>query len=156
MSQASAQNILSLGFALGLLVGRVAVAPILIKIKPEVVTLVASILMAVTTFAMLQTNDPTLAGIAVFCAGVAMAPVFPTTLAMVGDAYPRMTSTAMGIVITSGWIGLVISSPVIGALAGQDPTGLRTALLVLPVLSCAMVVVNLALRPALARERQAS
>lgn len=156
ISQASAQNILSMGFALGLLVGRVAVAPVLIKIRPEVVTLIASILMAFTTFAMLQTTDPTLAGIAAFCTGVAMAPVFPTTLAMVGNAYPRMTSTAMGIVITSGWIGLVVSSPVIGALAGDDPTGLRTALLVLPVLSCAMIIVNLALRPALRKEQQAS
>jgi len=153
--QARAQNILSLGFAMGLLAGRLVVAPILIKIRPETVTLAASVLMAAATYAMLQTTDPTLSGVTVFCAGFAMAPVFPTTLAMVGNAYPKMTATAMGIVITSGWIGLVVSSPIIGAIAGDDPARLQTALLVLPVLSGLMIVVNLALRPVLARERGA-
>jgi len=149
--EAQALRILSLGFALGLLVGRVAVAPVLIKIKPETVTLWAAIFMAITTYAMLQTQDSTRAWVLVFCAGLAMAPVFPTTLAMVGNSFKRMTATAMGIVITSGWIGLVVSSPIIGKIAGQEATGLKAGLLVLPVFSVIMVVVNLILRPMLAR-----
>ena len=72
-------------------------------------------------------------------------------LAMVGNAFPKATATAMGIVITSGWIGLVVSSPVIGSIAGDDPKNLQTALLILPAMSVAMVLVNLALRPALAK-----
>jgi MFS family permease len=127
------------------------VSPILIKVPAQTVTLVSAILMAITTYGMLQTADPYMAGIAVFCAGLAMAPVFPTTLAMVGNAFPKLTGTAMGIVITCGWIGLVISSPIIGAIAGDDPKGLKTALLILPVFSVLMVMVNLALRPALAK-----
>ena len=75
-----------------------------------------------------------------------MAPVFPTALAMVGDRFEVMTATAMGIVITSGWIGLAVSSRVIGAIAGQDPTRLRKALLVIPAFSVLMVIVNLMLR----------
>ncbi len=149
--ESRALNILSLGFALGLLVGRVVVSPILIKVPAQTVTLASAILMAITTYGMLQTADPFMAGIAVFCAGVAMAPVFPTTLAMVGNAFPKLTGTAMGIVITCGWIGLVVSSPIIGAIAGEDPKGLKTALLVLPAVSVLMVLVNLALRPALAK-----
>lgn len=145
--ESRALNILSLGFALGMLVGRVAVSPILIKIPAPTVTLVAAVLMAGTTYGMLQTTDATMAGVLVFCAGVAMAPVFPTTLAMVGDAFPRMTATAMGIVITSGWIGLAVSSRIIGAIAGTDPTRLKTALLVLPAASVLMVLVNVAMRP---------
>ena len=82
-----------------------------------------------------------------------MAPVFPTTLAMVGDAFPVATATAMGIVITFGWIGLAVSSPVIGAIAGGDDTKLGTALLLLPAFSVAMVLVNLALRPMLTKKR---
>jgi hypothetical protein len=65
---------------------------------------------------------------------------------MVGDRFTMMTATAMGIVITSGWIGLAVSSRVIGAVAGQDPTRLRTALLLIPAFSLLMVLVNLALR----------
>jgi len=147
--ESRSMNILSLGFALGLLIGRMLVAPILIKVAPATVTLYSAILMMITTFAMLQTNDPGVAWIAVFCAGVAMAPVFPTTLAMVGNAFPKMTATAMGVVITCGWIGLVVSSPIIGAVAGVDPARLKTALLLLPIFSVAMIVVNLALRPML-------
>jgi fucose permease len=92
-----------------------------------------------------------MAGAAVFCAGLAMAPVFPTTLAMVGDAFPVATATAMGIVITFGWIGLAVSSPIIGSIGGGDDTRLGTALLVLPVFSVLMIGVNLILRPMLHR-----
>jgi fucose permease len=142
-----ALNILSLGFALGLLIGRVVVSRILIKVASATVTLFAAIAMAITTFLMLQTNDPTIAWIAVFCAGLAMAPMFPTTLAMVGDAFPRKSATAMGIVITCGWIGLAVSSPIIGGVANGSK--LQTALLLLPAFSVAMIIVNLAMRPML-------
>jgi fucose permease len=150
--EAKALNILSLGFALGLLIGRVVVSRILIKISSMNVTLAAAVLMAATTYMMLQSSDSTFAWIAVFCAGLAMAPVFPTTLAMVADAFPRGTATAMGIVITCGWVGLLVSSPIIGAVAGQGNANLGSALLLLPVFSIAMVLVNLALRPMVARK----
>ena len=78
-------------------------------------------------------------------AGVAMAPVFPTTLAIVGDNFKQMTGTAIGIVITFGWIGLAVSSRVIGSIAGGDPRRLKTALLVLPGMAVLMIGVNIAL-----------
>jgi fucose permease len=152
----TALNILSLGFALGLLLGRVVVSRILINVAAPTVTLFAAILMAITTYGMLQTTDATIAAVLVFCAGVAMAPVFPTTLAMVGDAFPRMTATAMGIAITSGWIGLAVSSRIIGAIAGDDPKRIGTALLVLPAASVLMIVVNLAVRPMLKSRAKAA
>jgi len=147
--EARALNILSLGFALGMLIGRVAVSPILISVPADTVTLAAATLMAITTYLMLTTANPTAAWLLVFLAGVAMAPVFPTTLAMVGNAFPRMTATAMGIVITCGWIGLAVSSRIIGAIAGGDPKRIRKALLVLPAFSVIMIGVNLAIRSAL-------
>lgn len=153
ITKATALNILSLGFALGLLVGRVVVSRILIKVPAPTVTLFAAILMAITTFLMLQAHEATLAGVAVFFAGVAMAPVFPTTLAMVGDTFPRATATAMGIVITFGWVGLAVSSPLIGSIAGANSENLRSALLVLPAASVIMVLINLVMRPLLSRPK---
>jgi fucose permease len=144
--ESRALNILSLGFALGLLVGRVGVSRILISVPALQVTLAASVLMAITTYMMLQTKDPKIAWIAVFLAGVAMSPVFPTTLAIVGDRFPRMTGTAMGIVITFGWIGLAVSSRIIGSIAGGDPKRLKKALLVLPGAAIVMIAVNLLLQ----------
>ena len=150
-----ALNILSLGFALGLLIGRVAVTPILIKVAPLTVTMASAVLMAITTYAMLQTTDAAAAGIIVFCAGLAMAPVFPTTIALVGSLFKYGTATAIGFTITCGFSGLVISSPIIGWLSGTDPKGLGTGLLVLPVCSVVMVCLYLLLRVRLAGQQRA-
>jgi fucose permease len=144
--ESRALNILSLGFALGLLVGRVGVSQILTHVSPVDVTLGASIAMAITTFFMLQTNKPGLAFALVFIAGVSMAPVFPTTLAITGAAFPRMTGTALGFVITCGWAGLAVSSRIIGSIAGEDPKRLKKALLIFPASAVLMVVLNLAIR----------
>jgi fucose permease len=148
--ESRALNVLSLGFALGLLVGRVAVSPILISVPPETVTLAAAVLMAVTSYVALNARDVKTAWILVFFAGVAMAPVFPTTLAIVGGwadkAFPAMKSTAMGFAITCGWAGLAVSSRIIGGIAGGDPKRLKKALLVIPAFSVVMVALNLAIR----------
>lgn len=145
LTENKALTILSLGFALGLLVGRVAVSPILSSVTPERVLLGSALLMAVTTYAMLQTSSAGMAQGLVFLAGLAMAPVFPTTLAIVGARFTAMAATATGIALTAGWFGLVISSPIIGGIAGDDPKGLKKALLLLPVASLIMAAVSFAL-----------
>jgi fucose permease len=147
--ESRALNVLSLGFALGLLVGRVAVAPILITVPPATVTLVSAVAMAATSYLALKARTAKAAWILVFIAGLAMAPVFPTTLAIVGDAFPRMTGTAIGFAITCGWLGLAVSSRIIGAIAGGDTKRLKKALLVIPAFSVLMIAINLAILSAL-------
>ena len=143
--ESRALNILSLGFALGLLIGRVAISPVLAHAPATEVTLGASIAMAITTFLMLQTNKPGLAFALVFIAGLSMAPVFPTTLAITGQAFPQMTGTALGFVITCGWVGLAVSSRIIGSIAGNDPRRLKKALLIFPISAVLMVALNVAI-----------
>jgi fucose permease len=147
--ESRALNILSLGFALGLLIGRVGALPILIRVPAITVLLVASVAMVITTFLMLRSNNPAAAGTLVFLAGLSMAPVFPTTLAIVGDAFPRMTGTAIGFVITCGWIGLAVSSRIIGFIAGGDPRRLKKALLIIPASAVLMVILDLAIQTVL-------
>lgn len=147
--ESRALNILSLGFALGILIGRVAILPVLVHVPPITVTLVGSGAMAITTFLMLRTKTAGAAGVFVFLAGLSMAPVFPTTLAVVGDAFPRMTSTAIGFVITCGWTGLAVSSRIIGMIAGGEPKRLKTALLVIPGSAVLMLGLDLAIKSAL-------
>jgi len=141
---ATAGRVVAYGFAFGILVGRVVVSRVLIRVPALTVTLAAAVLMAITTYAMLSLESPTAITIAVFCAGLSMAPVFPTTLAIVGDTFHRGAATALGIVITCGWIGLAVSSKIIGALAQGDQY--RRALLLLPFFSLLMIAVNLVLR----------
>jgi fucose permease len=145
LPESKALTILSLGFALGLLVGRLAAAEVLKTATPESVLIGSAALMAVTTFVMLQSANPNAAWVAVFVAGLAMAPVFPTTLGIVGQKFPNSASTAIGIAVTMGWLGLVVSSPLIGAIAGDDPKRLKKALLLLPAFSVAMLAVGFAL-----------
>jgi MFS transporter, FHS family, L-fucose permease len=143
IQESSALNVLSLGFALGLLLGRVAIAPILLKIPPLHVVLAAAVLMAITTYSVLQVSDPKMAAVAVFCSGLAMAPVFPTTLAVLANIFQQGTATAIGFTITCGFTGLTVSSPIIGWLSATNPGGLRTGLMVLPIFS--LVIVGIAL-----------
>jgi fucose permease len=140
-----ALNILSLGFALGLLLGRLIASLILRVVPSNAVVLGAAILMAVTTFWLLKTTAARAAGLAAFCAGAAMGPVFPTVFAMVSDALPGVTATAQGIAISSGWVGLAVSSRVIGSIAGGDPRRLKKALMVIPAASVVIVILSLAL-----------
>ena len=140
----SAGSVVSYGFAFGILVGRIVVSRILVKVPALTVTLASAVLIAVTTLFMLRLDSPVAIAVAVFCAGLSMAPVFPTTLAIVGDTFRRGTATATGIAITCGWIGLVISSRIIGSIAKSSDLG--NALLVIPACATLMIVVNLVLR----------
>ena len=145
----SAGGVVSYGFALGLLVGRLVVSRLLVRISALTVILSASLCMAIATFAVLSLNTQTAVTVAVFCAGLAMAPVFPTTLALAQDAFPRGTATALGIVITCGWLGLVVSSPIIGNVSAAST--LHKALLLIPFFSLVMIGTSLVLRALLRR-----
>lgn len=150
----AAGHVVSYGFAFGILVGRIVASRILIKIPALTVTLIAAIFMAITTYAMLSLGSQRSITAAVFCAGLAMAPVFPTTLAITGDTFSRAAATALGIVITFGWIGLAVSSQIIGGLAGPA-NDYHRGLLLIPAFAVLMVLVNLVLRPVLHRHRAA-
>ena len=148
----TAQSIMAWGFALGLMVGRLAASRILMKVNPVTVLMFASLGMAVTTYLFLQTADPTLAAVAVFFGGLAMAPVFRTALGVTGDCFPVGTATAMGIVITFGWVGILVSSPIVGSIAGDDATQYKTALLILPAGAVIMFLLAILLKPMTAKK----
>lgn len=145
IAESRALNILSLGFALGLLLGRLGVSAVLLRVHAAQVTLAASVAIAIFTFLLLRAKTPATAAALTFLAGLAMAPVFPTTLAIVGGTFPRMSGTAIGLVITCGWAGLAVSSRIIGAIAGGDPRRLKKALLVIPAFAAGMIALNLAI-----------
>jgi len=136
----TALTILSLGFALGLLCGRIGATQILTKLSPFRVTVCAALIMAITTLGMLKTTGSTWTAVVVFCAGLAMAPIFPTVISIVSDIFTRATSTAIGFVITCGFSGLIVSSPLIGWLSGSTSNGLGKGLLLLPSFATGIVI----------------
>ena len=54
--------------------------------------------------------------------------------------FHTMTATAQGVAISSGWLGLAVSSRIIGSIAGGDPKRLKSALMVIPAASVVMIV----------------
>jgi fucose permease len=156
MPEAQALHVLSFGFAAGIIAGRLIVSRVLKRFRPATVTLACSVLMAIATSAILLAPGPISAGAAVFCTGLFMAPVYPTTLSLVSEAFPRGTATAIGIAVTMGWVGVAVSSGIIGGIAGTNPNRLGFALLVIPAFAVLMCFVNLAFRPLLPRSTVAA
>jgi MFS transporter, FHS family, L-fucose permease len=154
MPSAIALNILSLGFACGLLCGRIVATTVLWRISPHSVTVACSVLMVATTYMVLHPMSQWMTGATVFLTGVAMAPVFPTTIAIVGKLFKKQSATAIGFAVTCGFSGLTMSSPVIGWLSGSDPMGVRRGLLLLPVLSLFIVLILVCSRGLLRREEE--
>ena len=152
MSSAAALNILSLGFACGLLFGRIVATSVLWRIPPFIVVLFSSIAMICTTYMILHPMSQWMTGTTMFLTGVAMAPVFPTTIAIVGKLFKKQSGTAIGFAITCGFSGFMLSSPVIGWLSGPSPSGIGHGLLLLPVLSCTITVIFLSSHKLLQKE----
>jgi len=146
ITRSSALNILSLGFALGMIGGRLTGSRVLLRFNASTVSLACAVLMVGTTWWSLVSTHVGMAWVAVFCAGFAMGPVFPSAMAMTGDAFPRMTATCIGVVVTAGWLGTAVSSWIIGSMAGNDDHRLPSALLLIPVFSLIMVLTGLVLR----------
>lgn len=151
LSRSLALDILAFGFASGMMVGRLVGTRLLSRYSALSVSLVCSCLMAAAMFWTLNSASPISACVSVLCAGIVMGPVYPSAMAMTGNAFRQMSGTRMGIVITAGWIGAAASSWLIGAIAGGSDRRLRAALLLLPLFAVLMIVLNLALRPLLAR-----
>jgi fucose permease len=143
LAETVALRIVSLGFALGLLIGRLAFAAVLLRVSARFVAVISAIVMTVSTAALLRIDGATTAGISAFIAGLAMAPMFPSLVAIVGDCFPRATATAMGIAITSGWAGLAVSSRLIGAISSRSEAGVAAGMLVLPAFSAILIVLTL-------------
>ena len=142
LSDTVANNILSFGFAGGILVGRVLISRVITGIAEWKVTLGASLAIAVTTYGALQVSSQMAVMVVVFCAGLAMAPMFPTVLAMVGNTFTQNAAQAMGTVITIGWFGFLTIPPLVGNLGGS----LSTGLLLIPACAIVMALTNLGLR----------
>ena len=152
--RAVALNILSLGFACGLLCGRIAATSLLWRLSPLRVITVCSLAMAATTYLVLHPMTQWMTWAAVFCAGITMAPMFPTTIAIVGRLFKSQSATAIGFAITCGFSGLMLSSPLIGWLSGSSAQGIGRGLLLLPALSLLIFLILICSRGLLHREEE--
>ena len=149
---AKALTILSLGFACGLLSGRLLATPLLWRVSPMLVTTCCAAAMTALTYLVLIPMPPWRTAALVFLTGIAMAPVFPTTISIVGNLFRHQAGTAIGFTITCGFSGLMLSSPIIGWLSGSNPMGVRHGLMLLPFLSGLILLILICSRKLLQGE----
>lgn len=140
----TALNILGFGFACGIIAGRLLALPMLRRASAATVGMAGAIAMMGTTYATIHVANPRLILVAVFLSGAAMGPIFPSALGITSDAFPRMTGTCIGLVITAGWFGAAVVSWIIGVIAGSDPARLSLALTVVPLFSMIIVLLSVA------------
>jgi fucose permease len=151
----TALNILGFGFACGIIAGRLLVLPLLHRVSASTVCIAGAVAMVGTTYATVHFGSPISVLIAVFLSGVAMGPVFPSTLGITSDAFPCMTGTCIAIVITAGWCGAAVVSWIVGSIAGSDATHLSRALMIVPLLSGMIVLLTFAVSRLVAQARAA-
>jgi len=136
------------GYWGAMMVGRLIVSRKLVRVwKNETLILSSAILSLAGTAMVAAAPSGTLASIGVVLTGLGFAAIFPTTLAIAGEAFFDLTGTAFSIIFMVALSGGMIAPWLAGRVA--NASGLRAGLII-PVVGCAMII---ALQLAISRVR---
>lgn len=128
-------------FQAAMMAGRIVVAAVVGRIGKKIILAAACAASVVACGLMLAAPSPaTLAG-AVVLTGLAFAPIYPTTLAVAGDAYKRFAGTMFGVLFTIALMGGTLF-PRVGGHISQAYGG-RSAMLLPLVGSVAILIILL-------------
>jgi FHS family glucose/mannose:H+ symporter-like MFS transporter len=143
-SSMSASLVLA-GYWGAMMAGRLVVSKKLVRIwKNETLILSSAILALIGTSVVSAARSGGLAAAGVVLAGLGFAAIFPTTLAIAGEAFSELTGTAFSVIFMIALAGGMTAPWLAGKVAGSS--GLRSAL-VIPVVGCAMIILlQLAIR----------
>jgi fucose permease len=136
-SQMSASLVLA-GYWGAMMVGRLIVSKKLVRVwKDETLILSSAALALVGTAVVAAAPSGALAAAGVVLAGLGFAAIFPTTLAVAGEAFSDLTGTAFSVIFVIALAGGMTAPWLVGRIASAS--GLRAGLIV-PVVSCAMII----------------
>jgi FHS family glucose/mannose:H+ symporter-like MFS transporter len=143
-SSMSASLVLA-GYWGAMMAGRLVVSKKLVRIwNNETLILSSAVLALVGTIVVSVAPSGGLAAAGVVLAGFGFAAIFPTTLAIAGEAFSEITGTAFSVIFMIALAGGMTAPWLAGKVAGSS--GLRSAL-VIPVVGCAMIILlQLAIR----------
>jgi fucose permease len=136
-SQMSASLVLA-GYWGAMMVGRLVVSRKLVRVwKNETLILSSAALALVGTAVVAAAPSGVVASIGVVLAGLGFAAIFPTTLAIAGEAFSDLTGTAFSAIFVIALAGGMTSPWLVGKVANASE--LRAGLII-PVVSCAMII----------------
>jgi fucose permease len=126
------------GYWGAMMAGRLIVSRRLVRIwKNETLILSSAILALIGTGALRAAPSGGLAAVGAVLAGLGFAAIFPTTLAIAGEAFSELTGTAFSVIFMVALAGGMTAPWLAGKVAVSS--GLRSALAI-PVLGCAMII----------------
>ncbi len=137
----SAAALVLAGYWAAVMAGRLLSARLVRKLGKERLVLAGAALALAAAFVLWLSPARTPAMIGAIAIGLGFSPIYPTVLAVVGDAFAALTGTAFSIVIAVGLAGGMIAPWLAGRIA--EASGLRQGLVV-PVVNCAMIMILMA------------
>jgi FHS family glucose/mannose:H+ symporter-like MFS transporter len=137
-TEAGTSALILAGYWGALMVGRIVASRIVGVLGNARLVLVSALLATVAAAVVRFASSGVLAAAGVPLVGLGFAAVYPTVLSVVGSLFPRFSGTAFGFVIAVGLVGGMLSPWAVGRVAQRS--GIRQGLIV-PVVSCAMIVV---------------
>ena len=121
-----------------IMIGRLIVSRKLVKVlKNETLVLVSAVLALAATALVAAAPSGPLAALGVVLTGLGFAAIFPTTLAVAGEAFSELTGTAFSIIFMIALAGGMTAPWLTGKVA--EASGLRTGLFI-PVAGCVMII----------------
>jgi len=137
-------------FAIALLAGRLVSAFLLgvIRVNSFVLLTAGSVLTTIALAIAFTTSAPIVVRIGLMAAGFGMGPIFPTSVGLASVMMPRMSGTAMSLVMGIGFAGLLLIPPAVGYIstaAGGEMGDVRTGLFVIIAASAMMLLLHVIL-----------
>jgi FHS family glucose/mannose:H+ symporter-like MFS transporter len=126
------------GYWAAMMLGRFLSIRIVNRVGMRRLVLAAAIVAWVAALLVAWSPSPVVALAGVVLLGLGFAAIFPTTLAVIGEAFPQFTGTAFSVVFVIALAGGMTAPWMTGQVAHTH--GLATGMMV-PVLSCSLIVV---------------
>jgi len=142
------------GYWAAIMIGRLIVTRLVRLVKNETLILGSAILSFLAAVIMVSAASGGMASLGAVLIGLGFAAVYPTTLAVVGEAFPAFSGTAFGVVFVIGLAGGMTAPWLAGKVAMAS--SLRHGFFI-PVFNCAMIVIlQLAIIRSLRRQKISS
>jgi fucose permease len=139
------------GYWGAMMVGRLVVSKKLVRVwKNETLILSSAVLALAGTTVVAAAPSGILAAVGVVLTGLGFAAIFPTTLAIAGEAFSELTGTAFSVIFMIALAGGMTAPWLAGKVA--NASGLRSGFII-PVVGCAMIILILLLIKRLGKSR---
>jgi len=105
------------GYWLFLMLGRLVFSKLLGKVKREIVVFLSAGLSLLALLGMILSPGKIAAAISAILIGLGFAAIYPTTLSVIGEAFPNYSGTAFSLAIGTGLVGGMLSPWLIGRVS---------------------------------------